>query len=118
MVDIGDDTLLTCANPQLTLSVDTMGSNNSFDLSWSTMDGNILGDLTQPNVSLDQVGTYILEVTNTLNGCVATDTLMVGEDMVSPTVDPGNAFTLNCRDTLATLGGNNSSQGVRGGRGS
>lgn len=63
-----------------------------------------------PTVS--QGGQYVLVVTNPANGCVASDTVAVAENFVTPVADAGPAATLTCVVTSMALNGQASSQGA------
>ncbi|MFN4256735.1 MAG: hypothetical protein ACK4Q5_17175, partial [Saprospiraceae bacterium] len=100
--DAGPDMAVTCAatTAQLQGSGDT-GPN--FTYLWTTSGGTIqsgAGTLT-PTVSAG--GTYVLKVTNTLNGCSKTDTTVVAANNVPPSVAIAAPGTLTCATTSTAL---------------
>ncbi|HRI58091.1 MAG TPA: gliding motility-associated C-terminal domain-containing protein [Saprospiraceae bacterium] len=100
---------LTCVQPTLVLS--TTGSSNgaNFTYSWTTANGNIVGDTTSTTPTVNQPGSYNLLITNTQNGCTATDTVAVLENKISPLADAGPEGLLTCFQPVFILSGNNGS---------
>ena len=88
IAEAGSDTSLNCANPAITLdgtgsSIDLLLPNN-FSYLW-TGPGNITNEqelIAQTNGP----GTYFLTVTNTLNGCIAVDSVIILEDIEVPSL--------------------------------
>lgn len=79
-VNAGSDAVITCEqlNVMLTGSSDTTADLN---YSWTTTDGAIEGEATGASIIVTSGGTYILEIMNQDNGCVAGDTVTVIEDL-------------------------------------
>ncbi len=73
----GLDLPLSCFNGLLTLNGIGSSSGSQYTYNWTTADGHIIvGEHTlMPRV--DEPGTYILVVTNTANGCTATDEAII-----------------------------------------
>lgn len=111
VADAGATITLTCNDPSLSLD----GSNSSqgavFVYQWTTQGGNIVSGNTEINPTVDQAGTYNLEVLNTDNGCMSTAAVTVAEDFVAPVADAGATFELDCNATSTQLNGVGSSQG-------
>ena len=102
--------VLSCTVHSLTL--DGTGSSTANSIyQWNSVQGNILnGDTTlQPEVNA--VGTYVLQVTNTLNGCTATSSTDVIADASLPVAVAGPPDTLTCKVKTLTINANASSQG-------
>lgn len=72
----GDPLTIECGDP---LSLDGSGSTTGDTISylWTTINGSILMDETTLMPLIDAGGEYIIFVTNTLNGCMATDTVLI-----------------------------------------
>ena len=111
-VDAGLPDTLTCS--QSVVSLEGQGSSaNALDFLWSTQAGNILGDSTIANVTVDAPGWYYLTVTDVLTHCSATDSVEVFMDTLSPMAEAGLPITLNCALTEWELGEQSgSSQGT------
>ncbi len=62
--------MLDCNTPEIDLAA--LGNLlESYSFEWRTVNGNILGDIHQENISVDAAGSYELVVTDTENGCSA-----------------------------------------------
>jgi gliding motility-associated-like protein len=96
----GQDTMVTCAIPSITLSGSGSGSPDLI-FNWSDSTGNILSDST--NLITDQPGTFTFSVTNPENGCQASDTVEVSQDDNLPTAIAGTDDTLTCGIIQITL---------------
>lgn len=109
--DAGVANDLTCTE----FSFDLDGSNSStgtnFEYLWTTNNGNILMGNNTLNPTIDEPGTYQIQVTNTTNNCVSTAEIIVDENTDTPTADAGLQALLTCAITEAQLDGNNSSSG-------
>ncbi len=106
VVAVGPTFRLDCRQPIDTLSSLGSATGVNFSYAWSTPDGNILSGASGPAPAIDAAGTYVLEIVNTMNGCRTTDSVSITESFALPTVAVGPDQTLNCRDTLLTLGEN------------
>ena len=73
----------------------------SFTYNWSNA-------ITSATQVVTAIGTYILTVTDTVNGCTSTSQVTVTEDITNPTADAGLDITINCynpsKSLLATAG--------------
>ncbi|MCP4122993.1 MAG: hypothetical protein GY751_14675, partial [Bacteroidetes bacterium] len=56
-------------------------------------------------------GTYILQLTNTENGCESQDSIVIQSDTISPNVQAEVIGVLSCKDSIVTLNGTNSDSG-------
>ena len=108
IADAGDDMVINCSSPTITL--DGTNSSTGIDIiyQWTTQDGNILSDPTSTEPSVDSIGTYELMVTNTSNGCIDQDVVLVTIDTIAPIADAGLDTMLDCEITTSLLGGNSS----------
>jgi gliding motility-associated-like protein len=96
--------VLNCFFPELSLDVNA-GSITDFSASWSTVDGNITGNLDSLNVLVDQPGTYDLVVVNNENGCSSTLTTTVDANFTLPDVNAGPGGLIDCQTTSLNLAG-------------
>ena len=102
---------LTCT----TTSVGLTGSSSTSGVTYAWTGPNSFTSSTQ-NPTVSTAGVYTLTVTNTANGCTATDTANVLSNAVAPatpttTPNPSNA-TLTCATNFVTLSGSSSTSGV------
>jgi hypothetical protein len=74
--NIGAPDELDCTTPEVTLQASVNGSG-SFDFQWNTTTGNIVSGATSAAAVVNQSGPYSLIVTNSGNGCSATQTTLV-----------------------------------------
>ncbi|MEZ4918032.1 MAG: hypothetical protein R2792_02910 [Saprospiraceae bacterium] len=102
---MGPDGLINCTNPVINIGSTNNPTGANFDLQWTTSNGNIVSGANTDQPTIDQSGEYILEITNTDNGCVAVDTSSVLDDFVPPTADAEPGFQLDCQQTSYILQG-------------
>ena len=92
----GPDRVLNCVS----LAVQCNGSGSStgavFSYQWSTVNGNIIAGQNTLFPTVNQPGTYNLLVTNTQNGCTATDQMIVTGDITPPIADAGPDTGIPC----------------------
>ncbi|MEM6769200.1 MAG: gliding motility-associated C-terminal domain-containing protein, partial [Bacteroidota bacterium] len=103
---IAPDFRLYCRQPTNALSGVGSDVGAGFAFSWSSPDGNFVGPDTIINPVVDAAGIYVLSITNTVNGCMNRDTVRVTTSFAEPAAIAGPDGTLNCRDTVLTLGQN------------
>ena len=74
---------------------------------------NIIGDSTELDPEVDAPGTYQLTILNTLNGCEASNSILVVQDVIPPTLEIQDPEQLTCvvdsvnLTAVATNAGNN-----------
>jgi hypothetical protein len=103
-VNAGPDMVLTCKDTMVTLSGSSTTAGVIF--SWIARNGGVIysgGNTANPVVN--QSGDYILTVTDTSNGCFATDTASVTVDNTVPVVNLGNDIS-QCGGTVTLDAGN------------
>ena len=84
--------LLTIAAPQVidcyqdSISISAIGSDQgvNYVATWTSSNGNIIGALNDLNTSVNQPGDYQLEILNSENGCISTESVTVNENRVPP----------------------------------
>lgn len=112
IADAGTADTLNCMVTQLDLegSVDPAGS---YTYAWSSNDGGtFISGQNSLMVTIDNPGTYELLVTEDGTGCTATDTVVVAENLDTPSADAGGMKTLTCKDSVVVLDGSNSDIGA------
>lgn len=102
--------LLTCTNNTLALNA-TGSSIGNVSYIWTTANGNIVDQTDPLLVVVDETGIYQLQVTNPSNGCTATATVQVNNDVLAPNAEAGTAGLITCANTTQTLNGAGSSLG-------
>jgi SprB repeat/Calx-beta domain len=108
--DAGPGGELTCVeNFYQTVPVTSTGNN--FTYNWSTNTGSFLTPATSQAPILNGEGFYFLTVTNTTNGCTATDQLQITRSAEFPAANAGQSAILTCTVQQLTLDGSNSEQG-------
>jgi len=116
-VFIEQDTLPPTANAGPPIELDcglptfVLGGNNmpvpEFDYMWHSADGHFLDDPNQLHPTIDSAGTYILTVTNPVNGCLAQDSVTIFEDFAMPVADAGPDGIIDCNDPVFILDASN-----------
>ena len=104
IANAGFDDTLNCNISTLIIQ----GSGNGNLYSWTTADGNIVSGQNTPMPVINAPGTYHLLVTDTGNGCTATDTVLIFNDANTPQANAGTAPLLTCILTQTTLNGTGS----------
>jgi len=107
----GPDGIIDCFNPTLQLDGTGSSAGPDFTYLWTTPDGNIVDDPALPDPTIDQAGTYTLLVTNTVNGCTATDVTGVIDLSVDPVVQIDPPGVLTCAITQLSLDATGSDTG-------
>ncbi len=103
---------LTCTETSYTLSPNA-SQGAQFTYLWSTNTGNFLSPTNILNPVVNGAGYYFLTVTNTANGCTATDQVQITQSADFPVADAGSATLLTCNVTSITLSGSGSSAGAQ-----
>ena len=76
IVDLGQDTSLTCAQLDVQLTAQVSGSIGDLSITWETSGGNIIA-LDQLSVEVDHPETYIVSIWDFSTMCLAIDTVHV-----------------------------------------
>ncbi|MBK7408809.1 MAG: hypothetical protein IPJ40_12565 [Saprospirales bacterium] len=103
--------LLTCAVTTIQIDGNNSSTGPEYAYSWSTPNGNIVGDNTVPDPEVDQPGLYTLVVTNSTNGCATSADIAVLQDIVPPDAEAGGTDVLTCGVTSLNLDGTGTSPG-------
>ncbi len=97
--------MLTCTLEILAID----GSSNTPNVQWSWVGPDIhAGNQSLENPTVALPGTYTVTVTNTQNGCSATATAAVSQDIERPTVNAGADKIITCFSTSVLLDGSGS----------
>lgn len=115
--DAGPDAVIDCNSVAGEETLDGSASSAAMDYAWTTGAGNIVSGGTTNTAVVDAVGTYTLTVTNTANGCTATDDADVSQDLSTPTASIAAPAQIDCVTPSTTVDGSastNSSGGTTG----
>jgi hypothetical protein len=99
-VDAGPDQQLTCAITSVLLDATVNGGTPPYTYTWTNSVGTVIGSSKDITVSLPD--TYTLTATGA-NGCSASDSVVVTQDITPPTVDAGPDQQLTCAITSVLL---------------
>ena len=89
---------IDCNNPSVVLSTAGSSTGGNITASWSTADPN----------NITTSGTYTLTITNTDNGCTATDDIIVDQDIAAPAAVIVAPTAIDCNNTSTVLDGSGS----------
>lgn len=103
----GGDQNLDCITTSHTLGASS-SSSNTILYTWSSPNASVPTLDSAATLVVNDPGTYILEVIDESNGCVATDTVHVSQDIQAPTALIAPPGLLTCIDTLSSLDGSGS----------
>lgn len=110
-VEAGGGGVLTCAETMLQLNGTAAGQGPGLELLWTSPDGQILGGEQTLNPLIDQPGLYILTAVDPVNGCAATDEVVVTEDVEAPLILISAPGTITCLSSQVGLNATGSSEG-------
>ncbi|MEM6964021.1 MAG: choice-of-anchor L domain-containing protein [Bacteroidota bacterium] len=111
-IDQTGATSLDCDVASILLDGSASQPLGSVAYNWTTTNGNILSGANTANPEVDDAGQYFLTVTNLLNGCTATTSINVSQDLSVPLVNIANPLVLTCDLTEIDLNANSSSTGA------
>lgn len=99
--------VILCGTSDITLA----GSSSSSIVSYSWVGpGNVIYDEQNPMV--DEVGIYTLTVEDLMNGCVATDTANVAEDINAPKAAVSSTGSFTCTNSSVSIMGSSTTSSV------
>lgn len=101
LAEAGEADILTCVVNSVQLDGSASTADGTLAYEWTSPNEVNIG--TTPTVDVGEAGVYTLQVTNTENGCVATDQVEVEPDENLPTPNAGQAQTLTCATTTVDL---------------
>ncbi len=113
-VEAGTPFQLNCDNPTNNLNGTGTSTGTAFEYSWSTPDGHFINNLdtTLLSPAIDAGGLYILEVTNTTNGCISLDSVTIDTSFNNPFIRITGDTILTCAVPELTLNASNSDSGA------
>ncbi|MCB0641046.1 MAG: hypothetical protein KDC44_05375, partial [Phaeodactylibacter sp.] len=105
----GTSNSLTCQNTTATLSAEGSSIGRTILYTWQDADGMPLGNAA--TLSINQPGSYLLVVTDTLNGCFTVAETTAVQDTLCPLADAGAPDTITCSVNSILLDGSGSAAG-------
>ncbi len=106
IINILPPAILTCKAPETTIDAGGSSMGIIYQYDWTTQNGNIVNGQNTPLLTVDEPGDYVLTISNSDNGCEASTSVIVGEDVDLPAVDAGPSYELHCNLTEVNLMGN------------
>lgn len=97
---------LNCQNAVVNLSATATGGT-TYNFSWKKPDGSTVSTGSDPNLSANAAGQYILTTTNTANGCTSTTSATVNQS-------PAVATTVSVGQNVSCFGGSNGTASAAG----
>ena len=110
-VDAGAPQTLLCGVDNIQLAGTASNLSGNIQFLWTTQTGNIVAGANTPTPTVNAAGTYYLTAVNENNGCSASDSVVVNQDVNTPTVDAGPDVSINCQNVSVVLGTSNTSSG-------
>src|SRR5690606_35565386 len=106
IADAGPQMSFPCMADTLTIGGITTSTGPRSVYEWTELEGgNIVADADQSSVQVNAVGLYQLLVTDTVNGCFASDTVRIIGDLDRIQADAGRDTFLTCAVTAIRLNG-------------
>lgn len=116
-ITTGPDTMITCTNNPIRLSVAAQTNSGERTLQWATENGQIISGATTEMPQIGAAGWYLITVTDPNIGCSAVDSIWVADGQIEPVAaisDP-ESLTLNCELDSLLLDGSATTSGTGGG---
>ncbi|MEO1260622.1 MAG: gliding motility-associated C-terminal domain-containing protein [Bacteroidota bacterium] len=107
--DAGPTDELSCTQTQLSLTGTGNAPGNDISYAWNTSNGNIISGENTPSPLVNAAGTYWLVITDNLNGCADSSSVVITQDANVPVADAGSSALLTCNVTTLFLDGSGSS---------
>jgi gliding motility-associated-like protein len=112
VVAIASPGVIGCTQPTLVLNGAGSASGPNIQYGWTTLGGQIVSGGSTHSATVGSAGQYTLNVLNTTNGCSASQTVQVSDNIVLPQAEAGPPFTLTCAENQATLQGSGSTGNI------
>ncbi|MEM6319539.1 MAG: choice-of-anchor L domain-containing protein [Bacteroidota bacterium] len=109
IVDAGDLQIFTCDKTEINLT-GTVAAEGNYLYDWRTEDGAIVNGENTLTPTIDEAGTYLLKVTNTVNNCESFDEVRIMDDANRPQVNIASPENITCANDQVTLDATSSTQ--------
>lgn len=100
--NLGPDRFFDCDSSRLTLLPLELTNPDTFNFDWYQLNEATLLSNDIQFIVEDQ-GTYVLIVTQPLTGCSFSDTIFIGENMVSPIAEAGENTNITCGNNQSVV---------------
>jgi gliding motility-associated-like protein len=110
IANAGNDLSINCSQSSVILDGSNSSSGDGFGYLWSG-NGIIASNENVQNPQVSEPGIYMLTVTDSVNGCAATDTMQVILDGDLPTAEAGENAFLTCDNNTVILSSSGSDMG-------
>ena len=101
---------ISCLNPTATLTATS--SETGLTYAWSTSDGTIQSGANTADVVVSAAGTYVVNISNALTGCINTASFVVNDISNIPNINIVSPEVINCNLPNVTLIGSSDSTNV------
>lgn len=105
-------TVLTCRDSIIEFDANASSKGSQYITEWTTEDGQYLTKPTALTAKATKVGNYTLNITNTKNFCTTSRSTTITENKIFPKATAVAVGMINCRDSIASINGSESSIGV------
>lgn len=103
--------MLNCHVATVSLNETTTAQHADYQYEWTTTNGSILPPANVPNPAVNAPGIYKLVVTNPVNGCTASDEVVVMSNTQAPFAAIATSGEITCQQPLVILNGDGSQSG-------
>lgn len=103
---------LNCQITEMILDGSSSSSGSEYEYQWTTSDGNILEGADSSVATIDSAGTYLLEVTHTASGCMASTSAVIESNGELPEIQTAVEGELTCEINSVILSGSGSAEGA------
>ncbi len=108
IADAGAIDLITCKKTTVTLNANQSSTGPEFTYVWTTpVSGNIISGSNGLSPVVDKPGLYLLEVSNTINGCQSKDSVQISIDTIAPIVIVPTDLTITCQQPEININAKN-----------
>jgi len=105
VVNAGVSSTLFCTQDSLILQG---SADPNLEYQWSALGGSFIANANTLTPTIYNPDTFVLQVTNLLTNCFSRDTVVILQDLNTPSSDAGLPDTLNCSVNMLTLNGQGS----------
>ena len=103
--------ILDCNQPTLNINAAGSSIGNNFEITWTNLTQSIPNLPSNNEITVDEGGNYELKITNSINGCISRDSILILEDFVKPQLSKADNF-ISCQAPIANLAANSTTVGV------
>lgn len=102
--------MITCVITEVQLEALPPDNQPIYDFAWTGPVGSI-SDPTIATPTVNQAVNYTVTITNQINGCTDSGTVLVEQNLAAPTAEAMTMGSIDCIETTAGISGNGSSVG-------